>query len=571
MKYISVFLLSLIVVLINPSNTQAITNPLSVSNNKYGIHVADPSNLDHASALLNSSGGDWGYVTIVIPQNERNLEKWQDIFDKMRRLHLIPIVRIATTLEGDIWKKPVLEDIPSWVDFLDSLNWVVKNRYVVLFNEPNHAKEWGGSINPEEYARLLSTFSDKLREKSADFFILPAGLDTSSPNSSNTLDMERYVQRMKTEVPTIFEKIDGWTSHSYPNPGFSGSPYSSGRGTIRSYNWELNLLKQLGLNRAIPVFITETGWPHKEGINYNGNYFSETQTSSFMEEAYLNAWNENYIVAITPFLLSYQSYPFDNFSWMKPDGTTFYQQYETLKSLPKTKGEPIQIQKVEFSTLPLPQKLITESTYSFVATVLNSGQSIFDKSQNAHFEILTKDLEADISTEFFIEPPKSGHLEFTLKTPKFTGKFPVTLLLKYKNEIVDRKEIEIEVVTPPSLTFKISQGLNPNTTDQNFTILVYDDEERPIVKFSTVELKQGQGQIVKLKDVAVGKEYRIVIQKPYYLPRQEILAFKEKENFVQFKPLLPLDLDLDGKFTLNDYWLIVFHPIFTLSLVFSPN
>ena len=34
--------------------------------NKFGIHILDPSELQQAAELVNSSGGDWGFVTIVI-------------------------------------------------------------------------------------------------------------------------------------------------------------------------------------------------------------------------------------------------------------------------------------------------------------------------------------------------------------------------------------------------------------------------------------------------------------------------------------------------------------------------
>ena len=69
--------------------------PISViaysPNNKFGISLAQP-NIDQFSQvkeLVNSNGGDWGYVTLIIEEKDRNKEKWQAIFDKLRRLHLI--------------------------------------------------------------------------------------------------------------------------------------------------------------------------------------------------------------------------------------------------------------------------------------------------------------------------------------------------------------------------------------------------------------------------------------------------------------------------------------------------
>ena len=38
-------------------------NPLAVPNNRYGIHIVDTNDIPQLPALVNSSGGDWGYVT----------------------------------------------------------------------------------------------------------------------------------------------------------------------------------------------------------------------------------------------------------------------------------------------------------------------------------------------------------------------------------------------------------------------------------------------------------------------------------------------------------------------------
>ncbi len=119
----------------------AITDPTASPNNRFGIHIINEVDLQDAANLVNTTGGDWGYVTFVIRKDERNIKKWQETFDRIRKLRLIPIVRIATTQTDDVWEKPQLEDINNWVYFLNSLNWVVKNRYVIIGNEPNHAAE----------------------------------------------------------------------------------------------------------------------------------------------------------------------------------------------------------------------------------------------------------------------------------------------------------------------------------------------------------------------------------------------------------------------------------------------
>src|SRR3989338_6631395 len=84
----------------------AITDPLEVPNNKYGIHIIDENDLENAATLVNSSKGSWGYVTMVIREDDRDLHKWQSIFDRMKVFKLIPIIRLATKLSGSMWVVP---------------------------------------------------------------------------------------------------------------------------------------------------------------------------------------------------------------------------------------------------------------------------------------------------------------------------------------------------------------------------------------------------------------------------------------------------------------------------------
>lgn len=339
-KLISFLLIFLIFLFSFLNTVNAIYDPLSVPNNKFGIHIIDENDLENAADLVNSSGGAWGYVTMVVTENDRMLSKWQNIFSRMEKHHLIPILRLATSLDGNVWKKPKIDDADSWADFLSQLSWPVKNRYLILFNEPNHAKEWGGEINPEGYAEILKIYSSKLKNCSSDFFILPAGLDASAPNSMETMDEIKFIRSMLDYDKNIFEFIDGWTSHSYPNPGFRGNTKVKGRGTLRTHEWEIGLLKSFGVNQNFLIFITETGWFHQEGEVYNPNFYSADQVSDMFAEAMTSIWNDPDIAAVTPFILNYQSYPFSNFSWQKINSNEFYPQYDAYRSHPKLAGQP---------------------------------------------------------------------------------------------------------------------------------------------------------------------------------------------------------------------------------------
>lgn len=333
-----------------PTPLAAVYDPLRVPNNTLGIHVADPNDIPKVKELVNSSGGSWGYVTLVIAENERTLDVWEPVFARMKRDRLIPIVRLATRVEGNAWVKPSLTDANVWAGFLHALPWPIKNRYVVLFNEPNHAKEWGGQISPHEYADVLMTYAHAFKHASEDFFILPAGLDASAPNGAQTMDEALFLRWMVARQPEVFDAIDGWTSHSYPNPGFSGSPYAQGRGTIRTFAWELELLTDLGIKKKLPVFITETGWAH------NGNAVAQSRLSPDDVSQYLHiaaetVWNHPQIAAVTPFLFNYQEPLFAMFSWLGLTTREPLAFYEAYQHIAKVKGEPLTYPTEEYLAL----------------------------------------------------------------------------------------------------------------------------------------------------------------------------------------------------------------------------
>ncbi len=328
----------------------AIYDPLSVPNNKFGIHIADPNDIPEAAKLVNSSNGLWGYVTIVIPDNDRDIGKWQNIFKKLKKLALIPIVRLATHVEGGSWSIPQTVDAAVTANFLSDLPWPTKNRYVVLFNEPNHAKEWGNTLDPEGYARTARAYGLALKNHSDEYFILPAGFDASAPNSRETMDEEQYVQRIFASEPKLLELLDGWTSHSYPNPGFSASPYDTGRGTLKTYEWELSLLASIGIKKNVPIFITETGWAHT-GLSQTRSLLNPDQVSEYIDIANRIVWNDPRIVAVTPFLFQYPEDLFSMFSWLIPHERTPYPFYLSYQSFPKIKGDPMLPPTIDYLAL----------------------------------------------------------------------------------------------------------------------------------------------------------------------------------------------------------------------------
>jgi len=326
-KFVILITLALFLTIAVPA--QAITNPLEVPNNKFGIHIMNEHDLESAANLVNSSGGQWGYVTIVIREDEMDQTRWQNFMNMAKEKRLIPIVRLATKIEEDHWQKPSPNKANDWATFLNSLTWPTLNRYVILFNEPNHATEWGGSISPEEYSSLARTYWEQLKRASDNFFVLPAALDLAAPNGPETIEAQTFYQRMFATDPLIFTIFDGLASHSYPNPHFCGVPGDTGQMSLRGFEWELETLQKYDLLPNSPVFITETGWSCP---------LSSEVLSSYYQEAFNSAWNNPRIVAITPFILDYDNLPFRPFSWLSQGKPLPL--YSAVQSLPKNEGQP---------------------------------------------------------------------------------------------------------------------------------------------------------------------------------------------------------------------------------------
>lgn len=323
----------LIVFFITKQAAYAIYDPLSVPNNKIGIHILFPDELLLAKDLVNSNGGDWGYVTIPIQAGERDLKKWQYFFDEAGKHHVIPIIRLAT--QGDYfkkttWSKPQDSDIVDFANFLDSLDWPVKNRYIIVFNEVNRGDEWEGEANPAEYARILSYATIVFKSKNPDFFIISAGLDNASVTSGATFNQFDFMRHMNQEVPGIFNQIDGISSHSYPNPAFSQPPSVVTSRSISSFTYELEEIGKY-TNKKLPVFITETGWDQE--------IFSDKVVAGYFKEALNGVWNNSQIVTITPFLLKAGSGPFEKFSFIKGNNEES-EIFKMFVDFPKTKGVP---------------------------------------------------------------------------------------------------------------------------------------------------------------------------------------------------------------------------------------
>lgn len=509
------------------STVYAIVDPLAVLNNKFGIHIISPTpeEASNAASLVNSSGGDWGYITFLIESKDRNENKWQEFFNELRRRHLIPIVRLATKPLNEHWEQPYEKEYEAWADFLDKLNWPIKHRYIVVYNEPNHAKEWGNFTDPQHYARVLDQTVAALKNKNQDFFVLNAGFDASAPHQPpQYFDEELFLQEMEKEVPGIFNKLDGWSSHSYPNPAFAGSPYAFGRGTVNGWIWEMQVLRRLGLNKNLPVFITETGWKRSQSLN------SEL-IGEYLQTAYENAWSSNQIIAVTPFLLNYEDPPFEDFSFKGQP------QYNIMASIPKIKGRPVQENKAELIQGEIFSSIVSGQNYNISLTFKNTGQSIW---QDVKLVLLQGGKElgiGNVAVDKVIEPNQDYAFNLKLKAPT-SGTFKVVLNLFNTGKKFDTPDLEFttEVKEPVILLVKTGLNWKKNFSGDYFlTVKGAIGEHTKIIALD----KSGMSPEVEARDLLPDYAFYFILEKPYYHPVTVRQTLKSGVNVLDFGSLQP--------------------------------
>lgn len=287
----------------------------------WGTHLLEPSELPLLIPLRTETGPL--FVTVPMALSDRRTEVWETFFETAFKAGITPMVRWVTRFNDGAWQIPTRKEIIEACTFLSSLNWPGR-RVVILFNEPNHAKEWGDSLDPESYVEVASFAAAWLKTEKATYEILPAGLDAAAPNGKETMDNLRFMDRMYAHRPDFFDLIDGWTSHSYPNPGFSSTPYRRTKDSMWGFDWELRRLKTL-TDKDFSVFITETGWKQSRMITrVLPQYYQYTVDT---------IWSDPRVKAVTVFVLRGFNGPFAEFSLLDADGNQSVQMQSLLKAV----------------------------------------------------------------------------------------------------------------------------------------------------------------------------------------------------------------------------------------------
>lgn len=277
---------------------------------KLGIHILAPTELSKVSDLFRVSQNQdaWHFVTVPLTLDDLHKEKdWNKFFQQAQVQKIIPIVRLTSRFEDEVWIQPTRKDIVDQINFLSKMPWSSDRRYIIVGNEVNHAAEWGGELDPVTYTNYLTFASQWARSVDSDFFILPAALDLDAPNSSKTREAIGYLRDMLIYKPDLLDFIDGWNSHSYPNPAFSAPPTAIGKNSLRGYQTELALMAEYS-DRQLPVFITETGW--RQTIR------NQRLLANYYDYAVKNVWSDPRVVAVTPFVLQGAPGQFAAFSFL---------------------------------------------------------------------------------------------------------------------------------------------------------------------------------------------------------------------------------------------------------------
>ncbi len=425
---------------------------------------------------------------------------------------------------------------------MDRLNWPTKNRYVIIYNEPNHAAEWGGQVDAKLYAEILDKTITALKNKNRDFFVLNAGFDASAPyQPPNYLDELTFMQQINEAVPGIFEKLDGWVSHSYPNPEFVGSPDAFGRGTVRTYLWEAQQLKNLGVTKNLPVFITETGWKHAEGINFSPRFPDADTLSNYYTNAFENAWSVGSIVAVTPFLLSYQELPFDHFSFKKINGP-FYAFYNTIQNLPKPAGKPPQQKEAKLTKGEVYTSIVAGETYDIFLTFKNVGQSIWNDGEQVTLSPTSGGKELGLEAvslpkEIKIEPGKEHTFNLKVKAPQ-SGTYQVSLNLFTGTQQFDSNPVQFSTEVKSPVILKIKSGLFWKKEAGGSYLLKITGPTGGSMQ--TVDLnKEGESKEIEARSLLPDYPFEFSLEKPYYLPSKIKQTLKTGVNTLNFGILRP--------------------------------
>lgn len=331
--------------------------------NRFGIGLVGPgdtADLDRTADLA----GPGGFVKLIFPGIVASTPgpepAWSNAIRDAYARDLIPVVRL-----GPPWGDRFVRDqadpgsghmrytalAAAYRRVVEGLplrpGWPI---YLEIHNEPNLCYEWpcragsvpGGWITgaqmAAEYAAMLRDVADALhaigdaRIRVINGGLAPGGVRRCQcggdgwEGGNTTLD---FLRDMARAVPGVFDRLDGFASHSYPAEGFGYAffvPYERAGVGLRVFERELEAIGRPSLD----VFLTETGWC-QPGARCTENGGSREQIAEWTERAYTDFWLVHPRVrAVMPFMLRDPGW--DDFAWMDPSGSP-YPVYTRVRAL----------------------------------------------------------------------------------------------------------------------------------------------------------------------------------------------------------------------------------------------
>lgn len=191
--------------------------------------------------------GPGGYVTELVRGDDLDVQRWQRFFDLCDEHDLIPMLRLATTYDEDLkwWRAPQPDAdgtyrtvAASYAAFVRDLTWPTGEHYIIVGNEPNHGNEWSGKPDPAAYARFLADVATAIHAADLAARVLNAGFDPYTPHTGSHpfidglyyMDEETFLDKMHAAVPGVFDQLDLWCSHAYPQGPFTAPPWQQSYG-----------------------------------------------------------------------------------------------------------------------------------------------------------------------------------------------------------------------------------------------------------------------------------------------------------------------------------------------------
>ncbi len=141
------------------------------------------------------------------------------------------------------------------------------------------------------------------------------------------------------------------------------------------------------------------------------------------------------------------------------------------------------------------------------------------------------------------------------------GKFDRSLGIAKEGKIVSNLlPWTLMIMGPLKIQVKINAFSGKAANGSDFKILVYNQKEEMVFATTGLSVKDGRGELSEVNNLIVGDTYRLVVLKPYFLPRQTFLKVGEKDNRVSFRMMWPLDFNLDGRFSAEDLLTLIKNP-----------